>query len=642
MKQTIKNILKKYWILIIVEFILIGLNTYILTVPSKILGKIIDLLNNVDGNKSEIIVLIISLLLISILLVCVRTGWKIIENTISRNLVKNLRDKLYQKMLTIKMKEIDSIKNGELMSYFVSDIKEIRVLVSKVLTTIIRFIFSMLMVGISIYFASNVQLLGLCIIPMTISLIIVLVMTKKLERDYNKSKNEFTKLSEFVQESTDSIRTTKAYCGYKKQYNEFVEKNKNLKSANINVIKNDATINAVVNMGMGISIVLFIIYGSKLVVEDVISLGDFVAINGYMVLIQKPITWIPWLIKHFKKIKVSYRRLNKVFNLPEEDTDFNYIKKVNNLPKEDIASNYINEERLNGNKVIKLQKENSVSNYINERKTNINKVNNLLEEDIISKHINEEKLNGNIEIKGLTYTYEGSTDKVLEDINISLNSGKSLGIIGKIGSGKTTLMNLLLKLYNVPNNTIFIDGKDLNNIKTDVVRNNICYITQDNFLFSTTLKENINLFKDIYDEDDVIKSTKSSLIYSEIEAMKDGINTIIGEKGIDLSGGQKQRVVISRAFLDEKNIIIFDDTFSALDNKTEKEVLKNIKELTKNKVCIIISNRISDIKHCDEIVVLDKGKIIERGIHKELLENKKQYYEFYREQAEKKNILILE
>ena len=124
--------------------------------------------------------------------------------------------------------------------------------------------------------------------------------------------------------------------------------------------------------------------------------------------------------------------------------------------------------------------------------------------------------------------------------------------------------------------------------------------------------------------------------------MKDGINTIIGEKGIDLSGGQKQRVVISRAFLDEKNIIIFDDTFSALDNKTEKEVLKNIKELTKNKVCIIISNRISDIKHCDEIIVLDKGKIIERGIHKELLENKKQYYEFYREQAEKKNILILE
>ena len=203
-------------------------------------------------------------------------------------------------------------------------------------------------------------------------------------------------------------------------------------------------------------------------------------------------------------------------------------------------------------------------------------------------------------------------------------------------------MNLLLKLYEVPNEKIYIDGKDINEIKTDTIRNNICYITQDNFLFSTTLKENINLFRDIYEEGDILESTKSAMIYEEIEEMTDGINTIIGEKGIDLSGGQKQRVVISRAFLKNSNIVIFDDTFSALDNRTEQSLLKNIKELTKNKTCIIVSNRISDIKHCDEIVVLEQGKIVERGVHKDLLNNKAQYYEFYKNQAEKNKVSILD
>lgn len=305
------------------------------------------------------------------------------------------------------------------------------------------------------------------------------------------------------------------------------------------------------------------------------------AFNGYMLLLQSPIMWIPWILKHIKKVKVSYDRLDKMFKLKEEEISIDNIS-------------------------------------------------------------NTEKLNGNIEIKNLTYHYPECIENVLENININIKPGESLGIIGVIGSGKTTLMNLLLKLYKVPNEKIYIDGKDINEIKTDTIRNNICYITQDNFLFSTTLKENINLFRDIYEEDDILESTKSAMIYEEIEGMTDGINTIIGEKGIDLSGGQKQRVVISRAFLKNSNIIIFDDTFSALDNRTEQSLLKNIKELTKNKTCIIVSNRISDIKHCDEIVVLEHGKIVERGVHKDLLNNKAQYYEFYKNQAEKNKVSILD
>ena len=196
-------------------------------------------------------------------------------------------------------------------------------------------------------------------------------------------------------------------------------------------------------------------------------------------------------------------------------------------------------------------------------------------------------------------------------------------------------MNLLLRLYQVPNGKIYIDGKDINEIPLKSLRDNICYITQDNFLFSTTLKENVKLFKDGFDEEEIKESTKNAMIYDDIEKMQNGIDTVIGERGTDLSGGQKQRVVISRAFLNKSNIVIFDDTFSALDNKTEQLVLNNVKELVKGKTCIIISNRISDIKDANKIIVLDGGNIIEKGTHESLINEQGKYYEFYKQQSAK-------
>ena len=223
----------------------------------------------------------------------------------------------------------------------------------------------------------------------------------------------------------------------------------------------------------------------------------------------------------------------------------------------------------------------------------------------------------------------------MKNINLTIPKGKTLGIIGTIGSGKTTLMNLLMKLYTIPDGKIYIDGKDINEIPTEVIRNNICYITQEHFLFSTTLKENITLFKEGYEEKEIVDSTTRSMLKEEIQGMKNGIDTIIGERGVDLSGGQKQRVVLSRAFLQGSNIVILDDAFSALDNKTEEKVLENVKELTKDKTCIIISNRISDIKGADEIIVLEEGEIIQRGIHEELSTIPGLYRKFYEQQSSK-------
>ena len=194
-------------------------------------------------------------------------------------------------------------------------------------------------------------------------------------------------------------------------------------------------------------------------------------------------------------------------------------------------------------------------------------------------------------------------------------------------------MNLLLRLYKVPNEKIFIDGKDINEIDLSKLRENICYITQDNFLFSTTIKENVSLFNNKLSDEDVEKSTDSSMLREDINQMEKGIYTIIGERGIDLSGGQKQRVALSRAFINKSNIVIFDDTFSALDNKTEKKLLENIRDIFCKKTCIIISNRISDVKNADKIIVLDSGKIIECGKHEQLLKNNGLYKKFYDQQT---------
>ena len=429
--------------------------------------------------------------------------------------------------------------------------------------------------------SANIKLTLVSLIPIFMTIVVIILIRNRMDKSFKLAQKSFTELSEYVQESTDSIRTMKAFCGEEKQINEFEFKNATLKKNNINVSINQNLLFVCVSFGFGIAYAISLLYGSKLVLQGQISIGDFIAFNGYLAILEGPVNWIPWLFGRAKKFKVSFDRLNKMFKLPEEEID-NFEKS------------------------------------------------------------NEDKLNGDIEIKNLTYNYPGYIETVLENINIDIKKGESLGIIGVIGSGKTTLMNLLLKLYDVERGKIFIDGKDINDIPVKTIRDNICYITQDNFLFSATLKENINLFKDEYKDEDIEDSTKQAMIYDEISHMDDGINTVIGEKGIDLSGGQKQRVVISRAFLNNSNIIIFDDTFSALDNRTEQHVLNNIKELTKNKTCIIVSNRISDIKDCDKIIVLEQGEIVEQGNHQTLLQKDGKYQEFYQNQAHKAQSSLLD
>lgn len=579
MKETLKEILKKQILVIILILILIGLNEYILTYPSKILGNIIDLLYNMEENKPIIIKSIILLLLCSVSFLVIRIIWKYLIARVTRIMEKDLKDKLFQRFLKVNLESIQNIKNGELMSYFTKDVGEIKGLYYRILSHASRVVFVFI---IATYTMKNVNLsltiATLC--PILITLYIIIVLKKQVEKNFKKSQRYFTNLSEYVQESTDAIRTTKAYSGETNQLKKFIKKNSILKKGNIAVDVYSTLLSTTVSVCFGLCYGITILYGSKLVLNNTITIGQFVAFNGYIGLFVTPISWIPGIVSKFERAQISFNRLERVFNFKKE---------------------------------------------------------NLLLENIE----NQEKIYGDIRIENLSFNYPEYTDSVLENITINIPKGSSLGIIGTIGSGKTTLMNLLLRLYDVSDNKIFIGNKDINSLDLALLRESICYITQDNFLFSTTIKENISLFKNDFDDDEIKDSTKKAMLLDDLLKMSDNIYTVIGERGIDLSGGQKQRVVISRAFLNKSNIIIFDDTFSALDNKTEEKLLKNVKELTKDKICIIISNRISDVKDADNIIVLDSGRIVEQGTHNELLENKKLYNKFYIQQSsnEEENIL---
>ena len=581
MKKELIKSLKKYKWQILIEIILIIISVIFIAYPSKIVGRMIDLLYNAESNKSEIIKSIVQLLSISIGFLITRVLWKNLDFRINVYIDKDIKDRLFTKLLKTKVKALNEIKNGEIMSYFVSDLRKVTMTTAKFISTGTRIIANFTIAIIMMSNSCNIKLTLISLIPVLITIVVIIFIRKRWMDVMKEAQKSFADLSEYVQESTDSIRTMKAFCGENKQIEEFKEKNATLKKYNISVSKNQNLLFVCVSLGFGLAYAITLLYGSNLVINGKVSIGNLIAFNGYLAMLEGPVRWIPWLFGKAKKFKVSFDRLNKMFKLPEEEID-NFEKS------------------------------------------------------------NEDKLNGDIEIKSLTYNYPGYIETVLENINIDIKKGESLGIIGVIGSGKTTLMNLLLKLYDVERGKIFIDGKDINDIPVKTIRDNICYITQDNFLFSATLKENINLFKNEYKDEDIEDSTKQAMIYDEISHMEDGINTVIGEKGIDLSGGQKQRVVISRAFLNNSNIIIFDDTFSALDNRTEQHVLNNIKELTKNKTCIIVSNRISDIKDCDKIIVLEQGEIVEQGNHKTLLQKDGKYQEFYQNQAHKAQLSLLD
>ena len=420
----------------------------------------------------------------------------------------------------------------------------------------------------------NIFLTLAVLFPIFVAIILVIKIKKYVEESFRKSQTLFTDMSEFIQESNDGIKTLKAYSCEDAQIKKFVKKNKKVYESDNTVDIFSNLLKLSLDICFGICYAISLLLGSRLVLDGNITVGELITFNGYIALFVNPVAWLPQLISRSKRAKISFNRLQKLYTLETE-------KYSKNEPKNII------------------------------------------------------KLKGDISIKNVSFNYPGSIENSLEDINIEIKHGQTIGIIGTLGSGKTTLMNLLTRLFNIHHGQILIDGYDIKELPLEVLRKNICYITQDNFMFSSSIKDNISLFDEDYEDSEIKESTKKAIVYEDIKEMKHGINTIIEENGTDLSGGQRQRVALSRAFLRDRNILIFDDTFSSLDNNTSEEIISNVKKLAKGKTCIIISNKVSDVKDSDKIIVLKNGSIVEKGTHKQLTHKHGLYHEFYEQQSTK-------
>ncbi len=544
--------------------------SYIQTLFPKVLGNTIDILTVNNFAPKYIYINIVYIILIAIGTFLSTYAWRNLIIGNARSMECNFREKLFDHFQKLSPEFYSRRKTGDLIAYAINDINAVRMTFGPATAMSINGIVICIISVYSMARAINLGMTILALIPLPFTIFIMFKIGNTVRERFKKVQESFALISDRVQENINGIRVIKAYAQEDEEVKKFEDLNYEMSKANLDMVRISSYLSPAIEICFTISFVLNLIIGGNMVLENKISLGDFIAFNGYLTMIMVPIVSIGRIITIFQRGMASLNRLNEIFNVNID------IKEAENSIKTSPK--------------------------------------------------------GDIEIKNLFFSYPGSRETVLSDINLRIPKGHTLGIIGKTGSGKSTLVNLLLKMYNVQSGKIFFNKRDINDYALETLRNSFGFIPQDNFLFNASISNNIKFFKQIYSEDEVINAAKNSCIFESIKSFPNDFNTILGERGVNISGGQKQRISIARALIKNPEILILDDALSAVDTITETQILENIKRVRGNKTSIIIAHRISAVIESDEIIVLDKGKILERGTHLELLEKGGLYYEIYKAQ----------
>ena len=485
--------------------------------------------------------------------------WRYFIFGASRGIEHEIRDNLFAHLETLDVEYYNEHKTGDLMTRFTSDLNAVRMAIGPaVIAAFDATVMTVMVIGQMIVYV-DIRLTLAAVVPMLFIAAGELYYGKIMQKRYRERQEAVSDLTDFVQESFSGVRVVKAFVRERAQIREFAKVNNKAKEKNLNIARMESIVMPLLDVVIGISSLLTLIYGGYLALNGEITVGRFVAFNQYIMMLVWPMIACGEAINMFSQGGASMRRIQEVL---EE--------------KPEIA----NQEGV--------------------------------------QEIGEIK--GAIRFNHLTFIHRGHSEPTLKDIHLNVPAGTTLAIIGRTGNGKSTLVNLLLHLYNTKPSMIFIDGKDINTIPLKTLRENIAYVPQDNFLFSDTLKSNIAFGTDSAEMEEIVKATKTACIHDNIIAFPDGYETIVGERGVTLSGGQKQRSSIARAIKKNAPILILDDALSAVDTDTEEQILANLKENRKGKTTILIAHRISTIQNADMIVVLEEGEARECGTHKELIE----------------------
>ncbi|TWT03376.1 ABC transporter ATP-binding protein [Planococcus sp. CPCC 101016] len=486
---------------------------------------------------------------------------------------RQLRSSLMGHFLKMTPTFYEKNRTGDLMARATNDLKAISETAGFGILTLVDSTLYMATIIVAMGVLVSWELTFLAMIPLPILAIVVQILGKKIHVRYMEAQEAFGDMNDSVLESVGGVRVIRAYVQERASEQQFADMTDDVYEKNMAVERIDALFAPVTKVLTSISYMIGLGYGAFLVAEGTMSLGDLVAFNVYLGMIVWPMFAIGELINILQRGNASLDRVNETLDYPEDVID----------PKEPAKTGRPEQ----------------------------------------------------IGFKDFSFTYPQSSSINLQGINLSMNSGQTLGIVGKTGSGKSTFVKQLMREYPTGQGSILMNGIELKKLTKDQLRSWIGYVPQDHVLFSRTIRENILFGKSDASEEELIEALRLSYFEKDLALLPNGLDTLVGEKGVALSGGQKQRISIARALIKNPEILILDDSLSAVDAKTEARIIENIQAERSGKTTIITTHRLSAVKHADWIVVLDEGKIIEEGTHGDLLKTNGWYNEqFLRQQIE--------
>lgn len=537
----------------------------------KMIGNLTNLIASGDFIRGDLLRFIALFTGLSLTIAFFRYFWRINIMGTARKMEYTLRNMLFEHLQGLPTEFFNHHKTGDLMAHATNDIQAVRMALGPGVVSAVDALFLTTVIVFMMARTISLELTLVALSPLPIMLAVTIGFGRVIHRRFRSVQEAFSLLSDRAQENFAGIRVIKGFAREKSEEERFQDVNELNVTKNMDLVRIHALFHPLVGYLGALSFIIVLGYGGLLVLDGAITIGDFIAFNSYLGMLTWPVMAIGWVMNMIQRGKASMDRLNEIL-----------------CQRSDIT------EPPDGGSLTRLQ--------------------------------------GNIEFKDLTFKYSASPKPVLKNISADISAGQVVGILGRTGSGKTTLLNLLLRLYNVNPGMIKLDGVNIDQISVQVLRDNIGYVPQDSFLFSATIKENIDFADTGSDMAKIMDYAKVAQVYENIVEFPAQFDTVVGERGVTLSGGQKQRISIARALIKEPQILILDDSLSAVDTETEEAILQNLRRIFPGKTVIIVSHRISTLQGADQILVLEDGQISQRGNHDELVHEDGLYKELYQKQ----------